>query len=401
IYEKFEPALRKIAEKVGEVMDTILEKIGDVSPVVENAVNWVTEHGTEIIAVLSGIVAGFVAFKAVTMIQNAITAFQILAAAIQATSLKQVALNLVMSANPIGLIVAAIAGLVAAFVVLWNKSDKFRNFWINLWESIKSAFLGFIDSIIIGWETIASFFSDAWDDFKVGWSSIIDSVKKIWNDFMDSIKVGWDSIKNGAVKTWDGIKNTFAHVADWFHDKFSTAWQKVKDIFSAGGEIFAGIKDGILSAFKNVVNGLIRGINTIIAIPFNAINDTLDRISTIDIGGFRPFENLVSRFTVPEIPQLAKGGIVSKPTIAQIGEDGTEAIIPLERNKAGLQMLSKLLAEEIKRNIAVSVGAYGNTGTNNVNYNYNFTQNNTSPKALSRSEIYRQTKNLIRAVKRS
>ncbi|MDE7094680.1 MAG: hypothetical protein K2O52_07195, partial [Oscillospiraceae bacterium] len=301
----------------------------------------------------------------------AITVFQILAAAIQATSLKQVALNLVMNANPIGLIVAAIAGLVAAFVVLWNKSDKFRNFWINLWESIKSTFSGFIDSIIIGWETISSFFSDA-----------------------------WDSIKNGAVKTWDGIKNTFAHVADWFHDKFSTAWQKVKDIFSAGGEVFAGIKDGILSAFKNVVNGLIRGINTIIAIPFNAINDTLDRISTIDIAGFRPFENLVSRFTVPEIPQLAKGGIVSKPTIAQIGEAGSEAIIPLERNKAGLQMLSKLLAEEIQRNIAVSVGAYGNTETNNVNYNYNFTQNNTSPKALSRSEIYRQTKNLIRAVKR-
>ncbi|MDE6776687.1 MAG: hypothetical protein K2J25_02010, partial [Oscillospiraceae bacterium] len=101
------------------------------------------------------------------------------------------------------------------------------------------------------------------------------------------------------------------------------------------------------------------------------------------------------------LPRLAKGGIVNKPTIAEIGEAGTEAIIPLERNKAGLQMLSKLLAEEIKRNIAVSVGAYGNTETNNVNYNYNFTQNNTSPKALSRSEIYRQTKNLIRAVKRS
>ncbi|MDE5792555.1 MAG: hypothetical protein K2H66_03420, partial [Oscillospiraceae bacterium] len=96
-----------------------------------------------------------------------------------------------------------------------------------------------------------------------------------------------------------------------------------------------------------------------------------------------------------------KGGIVNKPTIAEIGEAGAEAIIPLERNKTGLQMLSKLLAEEIKRNIAVSVGAYGNTGTNNVNYNYNFIQNNTSPKALSRSEIYRQTKNLIRAVKRN
>ena len=397
IYEKFEPALRKIAEKVGEVMDTILEKIDVVYPVIENAVNWVVDHGAELMATIAGVATAVGTFMLIINKQAIITAFTTgLSTITKAFGL----LNTTMLANPVGLIVAAIAGLVVAFAVLWNKSDKFRNFWINLWESIKSTFSGFIDSIIIGWETISSFFSDAWDSFKVGWNSIIDSVKKIWNDFTDSIKVGWDSIKNGAVKTWDGIKNTFAHVADWFHDKFSTAWQKVKDIFSAGGEVFAGIKEGILSAFKNVVNGLIRGINTIIAIPFNAINDTLDRISTIDIAGFRPFENLVSRFTVPEIPQLAKGGIVSKPTIAQIGEAGSEAIIPLERNKAGLQMLSKLLAEEIKRNIAVSVGAYENTGTNVVNNSYNFTQNNTSPKALSRSEIYRQTKNLIRAVKR-
>ena len=103
---------------------------------------------------------------------------------------------------------------------------------------------------------------------------------------------------------------------------------------------------------------------------------------------------------MPEIPQLAKGGIVSKPTIAEIGEAGTEAIIPLERNKAGLQMLSKLLAEETQKNIAISANAHGSAGTNVVNNSYNFTQHNTSPKALSRSEIYRQTKNLIRAIKR-
>ena len=354
IYEKFEPALRKIAEKVGEVMNTILEKIDVVSPVIENTINWVAEHGTEIIAVLSGIIAGIIAFKAVTVIQQAVASFKALASVIQLVGVKQAALNLIMSLNPVGLIVAAIAGLVTAFVVLWNKSDKFRNFWIGLWESIKSVFSGFIDSIIIGWETIASFFSDAGDSFKVGWNSIIDFFVNVWNNFQENFQIGmdsianffhsvcekiknffemlftgiknfaltawdnvktswkiagtwfnnsvvtpvknffvdmWNGVKNGAVQAWEGIKTTFAHIADWFEDKFSTAWQKVKNVFSAGGEVFANIKEGILSAFKNVVNGLIRGINTIIAIPFNAINDTLDRISTIDIGGFRPFEN--------------------------------------------------------------------------------------------------------------
>ena len=631
IYEKFEPALRKIAEKVGEVMNTILEKIDVVSPVIENAVNWVVDHSAELIATIAGVATAVGTFILIINKKAIITAFT---TGISTITKAFGLLNTTILSNPIGLVIAEIAGLVAAFVVLWNKSDKFRNFWIGLWESIKSVFSGFIDSIIIGWETIAGFFSDAWDSFKVGWNSIIDSVKKVWSDFTDSIKVGWkviadffsdawdsfkvgwnsiidffenlwnnfqenfqigmdsvsnffhsvcekiknffqpvitffteawniigelaqgcsnlisaiwekfsewlntniitpiknffeslftsikdfaletvdniktgweiittwfndviitpirnffeslftgiknfaletvdniktgwkiigtwfhdtvitpvknffemlftsiknfalttwnnvkagwkiagtwfnnsvitpvknffvdmwNGVKNGAVQAWEGIKTTFAHIADWFEDKFATAWQKVKNVFSTGGEVFAGIKEGILSAFKNVVNGLIRGINTIIAIPFNAINDTLDRISAIDIGGFRPFENLVSRFSVPEIPQLAKGGIISKPTIAEIGEAGTEAIIPLERNKAGLQMLSKLLAEEMQKNLVLSANAYGSAGTNVVNNSYNFTQNNTSPKALSRSEIYRQTKNLIRAVKRS
>ncbi|MDE5792045.1 MAG: hypothetical protein K2H66_00810, partial [Oscillospiraceae bacterium] len=259
-----------------------------------------------------------------------------------------------------------------------------KSFFESLFTSIKNFSLETVDNIKNGWKIIGTWFHN----------TVITPVK---NFFVDM----WNGVKNGAVQAWDGIKTTFAHIADWFEDKFATAWQKVKNVFSTGGEVFAGIKEGILSAFKSVVNGLIRGINTIIAIPFNAINDTLDRISTIDIAGFRPFENLVSRFTVPEIPQLAKGGIVSKPTIAQIGEAGSEAIIPLERNKAGLQMLSKLLAEEMQRNIAISANAYGNAGTNVINNNYSFTQHNTSPKALSRSEIYRQTKNLIRAVKRS
>ncbi|MDE5753127.1 MAG: phage tail tape measure protein [Oscillospiraceae bacterium] len=549
IYEKFEPALRKIAEKVGEVMNTILEKIDVVSPVIENAVNWVVDHSAELIATIAGVATAVGTFMLIINKKAIITAFT---TGISTITKAFGLLNTTMLSNPIGLVIAAIAGLVAAFVVLWNKSDKFRNFWIGLWESIKSVFSGFIDSIIIGWETIASFFSDAWDSFKVGWNSIIDFFKNLWDSFQESFQIGmdsisnffhsvcekiknffqpvitffteawaiigelaqgcsalisaiwekfsewlntniitpiknlfeslftsikdfalktvdniktrweiittwfndfvitpiqnffemlftgiknfaltawdniktgwkiagtwfnnsvitpiknffvdmWNGVKNGAVQAWEGIKKTFAHIADWFEDKFATAWQKVKNVFSAGGEIFAGIKEGILSAFKNVVNGLIRGINTIIAVPFNAINDTLDRISTIDIGGFRPFENLVSRFSVPEIPMLAKGGIVNKPTIAKIGEAGAEAIIPLERNKAGLQMLSKLLTEEMQKNLVLSANAYGNTGTNVVNNNYSFTQHNTSPKALSRSEIYRQTKNLIRAIKR-
>ena len=46
-------------------------------------------------------------------------------------------LNLILRANPVLLIAAAIAALVAGFIYLWNTSEEFRNFWIGLWEGIK------------------------------------------------------------------------------------------------------------------------------------------------------------------------------------------------------------------------------------------------------------------------
>ena len=61
-------------------------------------------------------------------------------------------LNTVLLANPIGLIVGAIGALVAAFVYLWNTSDGFRNFWIEVWNNIKE----FTGTAI---ETIKNFFT--------------------------------------------------------------------------------------------------------------------------------------------------------------------------------------------------------------------------------------------------
>lgn len=153
----------------------------------------------------------------------------------------------------------------------------------------------------------------------------------------------WNNLKNGASDAWTGIKNVFSHIADWFKDKFSQAWQAVKDVFSTGGEVFTGIVDGIEEAFKNTVNAIINGINHVIAIPFNAINDALDTIRNVSIAGIHPFDGLISRFDVPQIPQLAKGGIVNKATLAQIGEDGEEAVLPLEKNKAGLKKSHRCL----------------------------------------------------------
>ena len=297
-------------------------------------------------------------------------------------------------------------------------------FFTDLWKVISSSAEIAWDKIKSVWDIVSTWFKDhiitpLSDFFTAYWNFIStlaktswEKIKAVWNvvsgwfnqhvitpikDFFTDM---WDGLKTGASNAWTGIKNVFSHVSDWFKDVFSKAWQKVKDVFSTGGKIFSGIKEGITEAFKSVVNALIGGINKIIAIPFNAINDSLDKIRDIDIAGHKPFEGLISRFTVPEIPKLmAKGGIVKRATNAVIGEDGAEAVIPLEKNTGGLKRIVRMLAGELQSQL--KIGGSGNSYNNHqqIVNNYNFNQTNNSPEALSRYDIYRQSKNLLQAIK--
>lgn len=182
------------------------------------------------------------------------------------------------------------------------------------------------------WETVSTWFSD----------TIITPV----SDFFSGM---WNGTKTKASDAWEGIKSVFGTVSTWFHDKFSEAWQKVKDVFSAGGEVFSGIKDGIEKAFVKVVNGIIRGLNKIIAVPFNAINGTLDKIRNISIAGAKPFEGVVTRFTVPVIPELYRGGVLKKGQMGLLEGDGAEAVVPLEKNTQWIRRV----ANEMQRTPAV------------------------------------------------
>ena len=142
---------------------------------------------------------------------------------------------------------------------------------------------------------------------------------------------------------WSGIKNAFGNVAGWFKNIFSVAWQKVKDVFSSGGKVFDGIKDGILTAFKTVVNTLIRGINTVIKIPFDGINFALKKIKDISILGAKPFD-FINTLSVPQIPYLAQGAVIppNKEFLAVLGDQRSGNNI-----EAPESLLRKLIGEEV------------------------------------------------------
>lgn len=383
LYEKLEPTLRKGAEVLSGLLDSL---------------SWIIDHGDGIIAIITGMATAlgvYVAYTtAIKVMKEGWMALEIVQKAVTAA---QWLMNAAMAANPIGLIVAAIAALVAAFIYLWNHSEAFREFWVTLWEAIKEAakavidavvgfFTGAWDSIVAKWNAAKAFFQAVWDGIKGIFSVVSSWFKSKIIDPVSNFFTGmWDKLKNGAKAAWEGIKSVFGKVADWFHDKFSAAWQKVKDVFSTGGKIFDGIKEGIVDAFKAVVNAIIRGINKVIEIPFNAINGMFDKLRAIDILGVKPFD-WISNFSVPQIPELARGGVLARGQMGLLEGDGAEAVVPLENNSRWIAATARALKS--------SLGDEGLAG-GGVTNNYNFVQNNTSPKALSRLEIYRQTQNQL------
>jgi len=178
------------------------------------------------------------------------------------------------------------------------------------------------------------------------------------------------TLKTGATRAWEGIKSVFGVVGSWFETTFSKAWTKVKDVFSSGGKIFDGIKDGIASTFKTVVNGLIGGINRIIATPFNAINGMLNTIRSVSVAGFSPFKSLwgYNPLSVPSIPKLARGGILDGGgALFQAGEFGKAEMIGSYGGKTTVMPLENTdfvdaMYNAVFNAVTASMGSGGNQG---------------------------------------
>ena len=115
-----------------------------------------------------------------------------------------------LAANPILLVVAAIAALVAAFAYLWNTSEEFRNFWKNLWENIK---------------VIAKTVGDA---LVSAWKSVTDTAVKLWTGLKDSLASIWDGIKSKATAVWDGITGFIHNAIEKIKSFFRFEWELPK-----------------------------------------------------------------------------------------------------------------------------------------------------------------------------
>lgn len=525
----------ELCVKLGDILLPILNKIISA---ISKFTNWLTNlnpAAQKIVLVVLAIVSALGPFliilaKLISSVGTIMTIVPKLVAIIKTVRTAFAAFNATLLANPIVLIVAAIAALIAGFVLLWNKCEWFRNFWIGLWENVKNVckavidgivgfFTGIIDFIKNNWQglllfivnpfagafkllydncegfrnfvdgiiqkvkeifaSIVSFISTnviepikqffapivAWftnlfmsiytslvsiinviwgiiqglwemivalftaainwinesiiTPIKTAFTAAIEAIKtaiqvawefiknifitiatwvndnvlvpimnlltSVWswiqNNIIMPIKnaftAAWNTLKTGAVNAWEEIKNVFSSVASFFGNIFSTAWQKVRNVFSAGGKIFAGIKDSIASVFTTVVNRIIGGINTVVAVPFNAINKVLNKIRNISFLNISPFKDKWGEnpLKVPQIPLLRTGGSIIGDGEAIMAEAGSPEMITMMNGKAIVRPLTSTDRKEV-------MSSTNNSGNNTFNF--------YSPEALTPSEERRK-----------
>lgn len=222
----------------------------------------------------------------------------------------------------IPLLIAAIAAVVVWIVAKWTSIKD----WIS--KTISS---------------IDAAFEQHLANVEAGVAAAVDWVIEKWTAVKDWFRGLWEKVASGASSAWEGIKNAFKSVPEWFQSKFRDAWQKVKDVFSTGGRIWSGIKEGIENTFRAVVNAIIRGMNTIIAVPFNKINSMLNTIRNAHFLGISPFQNMwgVNPLPVPQIPMLARGAVIpaNRQFLAVLGD---------QRNGNNLEAPESLLRQIVR-----------------------------------------------------
>lgn len=328
----------------------LLPLIVKFAEVLRGLITFVTANQGWLLPLVAGITAIALGFKAWTLATQAWEAATKIATAVQWL------FNAAMTANPIGLIVAAIAAVVAAVVLLYTKVDWFRagvdaaidgivSAFQWLWDKIQAVFgwvrdnwplllaiitgpIGIaIHQVITHWDTIKGAVQSVINWVRNNWQLIVGIITGPIGAAVAIVVTNWDKIKSAASTAVSAIKGFVSGLADVISYPFKqaasaigTAWDGVKRLFS-----------GAWSFINNALSGIAAVIRYPFEQAFNAIknlwNNTVGRLS----------------FTVPSwvpgiggkgwsAPRLAAGGIVTRPTIALIGEAGPEAVVPLDGN---------------------------------------------------------------------
>ena len=186
--------------------------------------------------------------------------------------------NAVLSANPIGLIVAAVAALTAGLVWFFTQTETGQQIWSSFVDWIKQAWQGIADFFVGLWSGISEGASTLWDGVVTTWNAYIESLKAMWNAVVTFFSDLWESIKEAASVAWTAITTTVMTIVQPFIDGFMNVWNNISDGLT---QIWEGIKmifQGAWEFIKSIFLGAILIIIDLVTGNFNQLGADLSLI---------------------------------------------------------------------------------------------------------------------------
>lgn len=340
VYDKLEPLITFIIEKIINELAPSIKRIGDelktFFDTVSDIVSGVIDIIKGIIDVITGIINGDMSkiIEGFSSIFNGV--LEIVVAIFK--SLLNLIINILTN--------------------IWNTIiSTFQSAWDGITNILGGAGEWFANTFQGAWDGVVNIFSNLGPWFSERWSDVTNALSNIGAWFTDMFQKAWTGLTNvfsglgnWFTGRWNDVTNALANVATWFGSIFTSAynavvnafsnigsffsgvWSTVKNIFvgagqavgSAVGGAFRSAVNAVLGTIENVVNGFIGMINGVIGL--------INKIPGVSLGGI----GYVS------LPRLARGGIVDSPTVAMIGEAGKEVVMPLE-NTGFLQTMGRIV----------------------------------------------------------
>ena len=315
--QKFEVPLSDLIHKLadfitGSAIPALDNFVSAITPVVTALVNfgkWMQEGsaGAELLkGVIVAVTAAFTAWHTVAAAQSIWTK---LVNGLKGAKAAFMALNAAMAANPIGVVIAVITALVAAFIYLWNTSEGFRNFWIGLWETIKTFASNAVEAVTTGIQNFITSVQEFIGNLKQGIQDKLDEIHQGWDD-------AWNAIQTTAQAVFDGISQTVSNFVDGVQGFFQSlyegaqaAWDTicnvvqvailfVQELLNAAVEILMIPWNFIWTNFGEAITSAWEGFKQIISNALDTISSTIQNIWNAIVAFLTPIlQGIADTFT--------------------------------------------------------------------------------------------------------